>query len=146
MTTDALLADMLTTIVRWAAQQPAMLAAALVGSHARDAARVDSDVDIMLIVTDPDRFRDDGQWLADIDWASLNRRVDHWQDEAYGIAWSRRVWLTDGMEIEFTFGPSAWAAIDPVDAGTLRVVQDGCRILLDPAGTLQRLLRHIRGD
>jgi len=44
------------------------------------------------------------------------------------------------LEVEVGIGPLSWAQIDPVDAGTRRVVTDGCRILHDPDGQLQRLL------
>ena len=37
---------------------------ALVGSQARGTARVDSDIDLVLLTTDPDSFRADTTWVA----------------------------------------------------------------------------------
>ena len=38
-----------------------------------------------------------------------------------------------------SFALVAWASIATLDAGTRRVITDGCRILHDPAGFLERL-------
>jgi hypothetical protein len=38
----------------------------------------------------------------------------------------------------------AWAATDPVDPGTRRVVRDGMSILYDPGGLLERLAEACR--
>jgi hypothetical protein len=44
--------------------------------------------------------------------------------------------LPTGLEIDLTVGTPAWASIDPLDAGTRRVVSDGMRPLYDPTGLL----------
>ena len=55
---------------------------------------------------------------------------------------SQRVFYAD-MEVEFGITTPAWAHIDPVDAGTARVVRDGAQIIHDPAGMLARLLNTV---
>lgn len=55
----------------------------------------------------------------------------------------RRVRLDSGVEIEFGFTQPTWASVDPVDAGTHRVVRDGLRPLFDPAGLLARLVAAV---
>jgi hypothetical protein len=43
----------LQIIVDWAKKQPTIQAVAVVGSHARGAARADSDIDLVLLATNP---------------------------------------------------------------------------------------------
>jgi hypothetical protein len=47
--------------------------------------------------------------------------------------------LEGGLEVEVGLTEPAWAATDPVDPGTRRVVTDGMRILRDPDGRLAAL-------
>ena len=127
----------LQVVVAWATAQPKIRAIALVGSHARGIARPDSDIDFMLLATDPESFRADTTWVAEIDWHAVGTRLQKWQDEEYGAAWSRRVWLADcRWPVELTFASLIWANADPLDVGTQRVISDGCRILHDPDALL----------
>ena len=57
----------------------------------------------------------------------------------WGDITERRFALASGLEVEFGIGLPAWAAIDPVDPGTQRVVIEGMRILHDPDGLLAAL-------
>jgi len=60
---NSLLFDqILQTILAWATAQPKIRAVALVGYHARGTARSNSDIDLMLLTTDPDTFRADSTW------------------------------------------------------------------------------------
>lgn len=128
------------TVLAWAIARPRIRAVALVGSHARGAARPDSDIDLVLLVTTPRCFRADTTWIEQIDWQALNTRPQKWQDEDYGVAWSRRIWLVDGfVQVALTFAPLSWANANPPDAGTRRVISGGCRILHDPDSLLARL-------
>ena len=111
---------------------------ALVGSHARKEARADSDIDLVLLAEDPDKFRDASS-LTEIRWAEAGLLVYGHRDEKYGAAWSRRVWFRPVSEIEFTFVPLSWAEVSPLDGGTGRVISGGCLVLLDPDGLLSRL-------
>lgn len=97
----------------------------------------------MFLVDDPNAFRQDTRWMREV---GLGLEVSSWRDEDYGAAWSRRIFLENGEELEFTLSTREWAKIDPADAGTFRVISDGCQILYDPEGTLERLLHHVRSD
>ena len=131
-------------VTAWAKAQPTMRAVALVGSHARGTAGPASDVDFMLLATDPDTFRADLTWVDQIDWHRIDAHPQKWQDEDYGLAWSRRVWLARAsMPVELTFAPLCWANVDPPDGGTRRVISGGCQILYDPDGLLVRLCEAI---
>jgi hypothetical protein len=58
---------------------------------------------------------------------------------------SKRVYYADGREVEFGITTVDWARIDPVDAGTRRVVADGMAILSDPDNILQALIEAVAG-
>jgi hypothetical protein len=134
----------LQTILAWATVRPNIRAVTLVGSHARGTARPDSDIDLMLLTTDPDTFRADNTWVDRIDWHSIDTHPQKWQDENYGAAWSRRVWLDAApMQVELTFAPLSWANANPADAGTRQVISGGCRILYDPDALLVRLCKAV---
>lgn len=137
------IAPVLTLVTRWASAREDVEAVALVGSHARGAARPDSDVDVMLLVSDPGRLRQGARWIDEIPWGRVNAQIASWTDEDYGAAWSRRIVLSNGFEIEMTFSSPRWAATDPCDEGTRQVIQGGRRILFDPGGMLGRLIRAI---
>ena len=135
----------LAQVTRWAANRDDIVAIALVGSWARGTAREDSDVDLVLLTPHPLWFRRTDRWLNQIDWHAIGSQVATWRDADYGVVWSRHLRLADGTEIEFGFGPLTWASVDPVDPGTLQVISDGCRILFDPQGLLEKLVKQVKG-
>jgi uncharacterized protein len=147
--TDTVLTDpqvdlIVQVVLERATAQSKIRAVVLVGSHARGTARPDSDIDIMLLATNPDAFRADTAWVAEIDWHAIGIRLRKWRDEEYGAAWSRRIWLANcRRQVELTFASVSWATADPIDAGTRRVISDGCRILHDPDRLLARLCKAI---
>lgn len=143
MTSTASIAPLLITLVRWAANQPHILAVAMVGSYARGKARPDSDIDLIILTSAPEAFREDTQWMQEIGWEHVQAHMTRWRDVEYGQLWSRHIQLSTGLEVEFGFAPPQWAAIDPLDEGTQEVVQDGFWILLDPTGLLNQLLQQM---
>ena len=134
-------------IVQWAKTQSTTHAVALVGSHARRTARFDSDIDIVVLTTEPSAYRNGKEWLNAIDWASVGAHPADSRDEDYGALWSRRVWLDrNAGEIELSFAAPSWADRNPVDAGTHRVVADGMHILHDPEGILASLKLAVEAE
>jgi uncharacterized protein len=135
------------TVLAWAKAQPTIRAVALVGSHARGTAQKGSDIDLVMLATDPHVFRADETWQAAIDWRAVGARLASWRDEDYGPLWSRRLWLEDDRgEIEIGFALPAWANVTPLDPGTQRVIADGCVILFDPEGLLARVCDASRAN
>jgi predicted nucleotidyltransferase len=67
--------------VDWAEAQPAIQAVAVVGSYARGTARSDSDIDFVLLATNPNEFRVDAAWPDAIDWNAIGARPMQWEDE-----------------------------------------------------------------
>lgn len=130
----------LDAVKGWADHDSRIQALAVCGSWARGNAHAGSDLDLMLLADDPGLFRQD-DWLPQIAWREVGLRIMRSHDADWGPCWSRTVWCAPDAEVEFTFGPPSWAAIDPVDAGTAGVIaRNGCRIMLDRAGLLARLL------
>jgi predicted nucleotidyltransferase len=136
--------SILEEVTQWASHRTDIAAAALVGSWARGAARVDSDIDLMFLAANPASFRQDEKWINEIQWEVVDAEIDSWKDQDYGVIWSRHVYLNKETKIEFGFGFPAWASVNPVDAGTFRVVSDGCRILYDPANLLSKLIDKVK--
>ncbi len=136
MVPTASIVPLLRSFVRWAAQQPQIIAVALVGSYAREAARADSDVDLVVLTTAPESFRQQTEWLEELDW-----QIARWNDEDYGLLWSRRLELDTGIEVEIGFTLPQWASTDPIDADSWQIVNDGCWILFDPGGLLHHLMQ-----
>jgi hypothetical protein len=133
-------------VLEWAKAQPTIYAVALVGSHARGTARADSDIDLIVLTTDPQYFRADTGWLTAIDWNVIAARSAEWQDEHYGLLWSRRMWLEPNRdEIEIGFALPSWADVNPIDPGTQRVIADGCCALHDPKRLLTGLCAALKG-
>ncbi len=123
-------------VTSWAQSRDNIAALALVGSCARNQARLGSDIDLVLICDD---IRD---YLNDVSWVKHFGEVKNLKLENWGIITSFRVFYEDGKEVEFGIAPHKWADL-PVDAGTHQVVADGMMILDDKRGILKRLVHAV---
>lgn len=136
--------SILQKVVEWGKECPEIYALAVVGSWARGTALINSDIDLMLLCSDPSQFRNSREWLEHINWESIGSKVDYWRDADYGVVWSRHIFLQDRTEIEFSFGCPQWASLNPIDPGTFRVINHGCRIYYDAQGLMTELLEKIK--
>jgi hypothetical protein len=118
-------------VTRWAASHDDVRGVVVVGSWARDAARMDSDVDIV-VLTDAARHREVAAWAGLLEGEMVRRQ---W----WGPLLEIRVRRGSGLLVEVGVAPVSWASVDPVDAGTRRVIADGHRIVHDPDGALATL-------
>lgn len=117
----------LCAVQEWASTEPDVRGVAVVGSWARGTAGMESDVDIVVLTDQLDRHVNDRTWVGkNFDGAEVMRT------EAWGTLTELRLRLPSGLEVELGFAPRSWAATDPIDPGTARVIRDGCRPLLDP--------------
>lgn len=123
----------------WASERGDVHALAIVGSHARGTATGHSDIDVVILATNPAVFRTQGTWLRQIPWPLGMTPCSEGRDREYGALWSRHLFLRDGTPLELSFGSAEWARTDPVDPGTRNVVQGGCQVVWDPAGLLAAL-------
>lgn len=125
-------------ISRWAQGRADLVAVAVVGSWARGAARVDSDLDLLVLVEDPAGYVEHDNWVTEIGAVGLVAT------RPWGAVTERRALLPSGLEVEVGFAPRSWAVSRPVDAGTARVVGDGMWVLHDPEGLLEAVSRAVR--
>jgi len=124
----------LDVFIAWASDRSDVQAIALVGSYARGEARDDSDIDLVLLTDEPQKY------LDDIQWTERFGSVEKHQTEDYGKLISIRVWYQNGTEVEYGITTPDWAAV-PLDAGTREVIL-GSMIVLFERGIL--LSRHAK--
>jgi uncharacterized protein len=128
--------DFLDVFVPWAADQPDVQGIALVGSYARGAANDDSDIDLVLLTDQPQKY------LADLKWMERFGTVEKYQTEDYGKLISIRAWYRNRPEVECGITTPEWAAI-PLDAGTHRVISDGMTVLFERGNLLSRHMKNV---
>jgi predicted nucleotidyltransferase len=116
--------DFIEDFMRWSTRRKDIRAVALVGSYARETATETSDVDLVIITEDPQKY------LSTTEWARVFGVVITKEIEEYGKLTSLRVWYESGLEIEYGFTTREWAKA-PLDKGTKRVVNDGMRVLFE---------------
>lgn len=123
--------NFLEAFTAWATAQRDVQGVALVGSYARDAARDNSDIDLVILT---DQFP---KYIEDRQWAELFGAAEKQQTEDYGKLTSIHVWYANGPEVEYGFTTPDWAAI-PLDAGTQKVIGDGMIVLFERSNLLSR--------
>jgi hypothetical protein len=89
-------------------------------------------------VDDPAAALDTTVWFS-----AFGENVDLVRCSDFGAIQERRLRLGDGLLVEVGIGSPDWAAVNPVDPGTARVVRDGFLSLYDPNGVLAVLRRAI---
>ena len=128
-----------SSVSSWAAAEPSIAAAALVGSWARGEPRCDSDMDIVLLTLDVAKFVQSSDWLE----PALSRPAEIVRTRNWGRLTERRARVQSGFEIEFGVVHPAWASTNPVDPGTRRVVADGCVVLYEDQCLLSQLIETV---
>jgi len=89
--------EFLNGFTHWASVQEDVRAVALVGSYARDEARDDSDIDFVILTSQPENY------LEDFKWTEHFGAVEKYQVEDCGKLTSVRVWYQNGVEVEYGF-------------------------------------------
>jgi len=126
--------DFLKAISDWAEAQPDIHALALVGSYARGSEQQGSDIDLIMIASNPMKYI-----LEDCTWVNLFGIVEKFRPEDYGRVISLRVHYKEGLEVEFGITDESWAQ-SPLDPGTEQVISDGMRVLYEEGNILSRHL------
>lgn len=130
--------DTIALATKWAQTRPDIRAVALVGSYARGTPRGHSDVDLVVLTDNVESYVENDDWASTFGPAKIVRR------QQWGAVIERRLARPSGLKIEINFGQPSWAATDPVDPGTERVVRDGIRPLYDPDRIVARLVEACR--
>jgi len=117
-------ARLIEDVQDWALARRDILGVALVGSHARQAARPDSDVDLVIVCQSPSSYLERAEWIGLFGAPKRTAR------ENWGRVTSLRAWYADGLEVEFGIADRDWG-LAPLDPGTRRVIEEGCIVLFD---------------
>jgi hypothetical protein len=123
--------DLLEQAVAWARARSDVRALGMVGSWARGAERMDSDVDLVVVTDDVQPYVLGEEWIRAFGGGSVTR-TRQWGP----LLTERRLLRESGLEVEVGLVTRAWASTDPIDEGTRPVVLDGMWVLYDPEGIL----------
>jgi len=103
----------------WASERPEIRAVAMVGSWSRETARRDSDLDLVVLTTDVDKYVETSDWISALgDLVPIGTR-------GWGRVTERRLRSRSGLEIDMGFATPDWPGIADV------------RPLYDPDGLLE---------
>lgn len=123
-------AELLRRAEKWARMSADVAAVAVVGSWARGEQRMDSDVDLVVVVDRVEPYVQGDDWMVSLGGTAMVRT------QKWGLSQECRFVLDSGLEVETGFVTRQWTTTNPVEAGTRRVVSDGMRIVYDPEGIL----------
>ena len=131
--------EFIARFTEWAETETWIDAVALVGSHARGIARADSDVDLILLTTDP------ATHLANTAWVETFGTPSSVKQEDDGAVQSLRVVYVDGLKVEFGLTTVRWADASPADPGSAQIIRAGTVALIDKSQRLEELTRSVVG-
>lgn len=123
--------DPLDRLVAWGNAHPSIRAVILTSSRARPNGPVDrlSDYDVILFVTDAERFGRDDAWLSD-----YGEPMVRWgdQNELYGLTtYFRGVIYTDQVRMDYSVWPTALLERLSTESELLDELDAGYQVLLD---------------
>lgn len=121
----------------WVSINDDILGVALVGSYVRGKAKIDSDIDLVIIAKDRKKFLDNNEWAGNF---GIVTNVEH---ENFGLVQSVRVFYKNGLEVEFGITTSEWLDVNSIDDGTKKVMDDGYKILNDKAGLFSEFISKL---
>lgn len=123
---------LVSSVVGWAAARTDVAALGVVGSYAYHRPRMGSDVDLVLLTSEPDRY---GAWVGTDSPLAPAQLIRH---QRWGPIIEWRFRRPSGLHVEFNIATPSWADVSPLDPGTARVISDGLRIVHDPHALLAR--------
>ena len=116
----------------WAAARADVAAFGVVGSYASHRAGMASDVDFVLLTSNPELY---GAWTGDSSPLAPVQLIRHQQ---WGPIVEWRFRRPSALHVELNVATPSWADLSLLDPGTARVVRDGLQIVHDPAALLAR--------
>jgi len=129
--------DLLAAAVAdWSRERPDVRAAVLVGSYARTDVPADrwSDLDVILVVDDPQPYAADPSWVAE-----LGEPVLTFLEPTMGDLRERRVLYETGEDVDFPLVPVAALERLETTEGVPELFRRGFRMLYDEIGLGERL-------
>ncbi|MGH4124793.1 MAG: nucleotidyltransferase domain-containing protein [Clostridium sp.] len=123
----------LNSVEEWVNHNEDIKSLILVGSYVRGESRVDSDVDLVMITTNPDLYINN--CFADNFGKVINSQKENW-----GRVTSIRVWYdNNALEVEFGITTPIWIE-SPLDVGTFRVLSDGYKVIVDKENYFKNII------
>ena len=129
--------DFLERVKKWAETQNDIKAILLVGSYARSQAHEDSDIDLVLLTNEPNKYLDDYSFTKNFGC------IKEIKKEFWGRVTSLRIWYREGFEVELGITTPDWITEDPLDAETLRTIKDGAKVVINRIGNLEKLITSV---
>ena len=126
--------EFLEMVKTWGNEAEDISTVFLVGSHACGEARLDSDVDLVIIAESPEKYLIERSWLENF---GLPIRTEH---EDWGMVHSLRVWYESELEVEFGFTSKEWISF-PLDMDSRKVLGNGYRFIINKANYSPESLR-----
>jgi aminoglycoside 6-adenylyltransferase len=123
---------LLARIVAWAEAQPDVRGAILVGSYARSERPADesSDLDLVVIATEPERYLSSADWLTEIG----TPRLTFLEGNIAG-GQERRVLFEGCLDVDFSlFSPQQFRQVLRDLPSVVNVIRRGVRVLVDKDG------------
>ena len=124
-------------IIRWGKSSDKLEAALMIGSQARDDHGADeySDMDVLLVVSDPDYFLFSDEWLAEIGTFHVS-----FIEDTFGGGKERRLLFDGALDVDFIIlTKDETNAISSSDAAM--ILKRGYRVLVDKIGMQNTLPR-----
>lgn len=128
--------EVVARAANWANGQPEVPVVVVVGSYAYGRPRMGSDVDLVILSEQVKEHLADLAFAHRIAPGGRVIRCEQW-----GAMHERRVRLGSGLLVEFGLATPDWAGV-PLDAGTAKVLSNGCKIVADD-GTMTAALESI---
>jgi predicted nucleotidyltransferase len=114
---------------------PNIIAVLLVGSYARNEQKEGSDIDLVIITEDKEKFFLEDKWIK-IFGKPMENTVEEW-----GEIKSIRIKYSE-YEIEFGIGTRKWIRI-PLDKGTEKVLRNGYIILFEKENCMEDIKKLV---
>lgn len=127
--------QLIERIVRWGEREKSLHAALIIGSQAREDHPADenSDLDLILVVDEPETFIGSDDWLDEIGpfhISFVENTIAHERE--------RRVLFTGALDVDFVLLPKD--SIQKLEGGeALGILCRGCRVLIDKIGLAPKL-------
>lgn len=135
-------ARLIQSISAWAQAAPDVRGAVIIGSQARIDHPADewSDLDVLVFVSQPERYAFSADWLT-----AIGAQVLTFVERTPGGDWERRVLFEGGLDVDFALSSVQsleYVAGNPLPPDFADIVRRGTRILVDKDGLLAQAHRQ----
>lgn len=125
----------LNELLKWGENDVLIDSIILVGSYARGAETIESDIDLVILTLEKCELVSNPMFIHQFG------TVKKFSVELWGVCTSIRVFY-DEMEVEFGIVEPSWMDV-PLDEGTKRVLTDGYKVILDKKGYFDNMTEKL---